>query len=103
MAISRARACIPVSDRGAYLQLQYAVPQGTTADRKHITIYAFNPRVVPRARCALEPRMVRHRPVLVGRVRGYAVAALEESGVGYAIASDFDDESTTKMIPALSQ
>ncbi|APR83426.1 putative transmembrane anti-sigma factor [Minicystis rosea] len=93
----------PVSDRGAYLQLQYAVPQGTTADGKHITIYAFNPRVVPVRAARLEPRMVRHRPVLVGRVRGYAVAALEESGVGYAIASDFDDESTTKMIPALSQ
>jgi len=89
-----------VSDRGAYLQLQYAAPRGTTADGKHITVYAFNPRVVPVRAARLESRMMRHRPVLVGRVRGYAIAALESSGVGYAIASDFDTDESTKMVIA---
>lgn len=94
----------PVSDRGAYLQLQYGAPRGTTADGKHITVYAFNPRVVPVRAARLESRMMRHRPVLMGRVRGYAIAALESSGVGYAIASDFDsDESTRMVIAALEQ
>ncbi|MFT3773329.1 MAG: zf-HC2 domain-containing protein [Minicystis sp.] len=92
----------PVSDRGAYLQLQYAMPQGTTADGKRITIYAFNPRVVPVRAARLEPRMMQKRPVLVGHLRGYAVAALEENGVGYAIASD-SDESTKMVVTALEQ
>jgi hypothetical protein len=94
----------PVSDRGAYLQLQYGAPRGATADGKHITVYAFNPRVVPVRAARLESRMMRQHQVLVGRVRGYAIAALESSGVGYAIASDFDsDESTRMVISALEQ
>lgn len=92
----------PVADRGAYLQLQYAMPQGTTADGKRVTIYAFNPRVVPVRAARLHERMVQKRPVLVGHVRGYAVAALEESGVGYAIAAD-SDESAKVVVSALEQ
>lgn len=92
-----------VSDRGAYLQLQYAVPQGTTADGKHITVYAFNPSVVPMRAHRLERKQVRERPVLEGRLRGYSVAALEDSGVGYAIASDFDTDETAKMVIAALQ
>jgi anti-sigma factor RsiW len=89
----------PVSDRGALLQVQYTVPNG-----KRFTIYVFNPRVLPVQATRLEPRVVRHRPMLVGRLRGYSVAALEQSGVGYAFASDLDtDESTTIMAAALPQ
>jgi anti-sigma factor RsiW len=92
-----------VSDRGAYLQLQYAVPQGTTADGKHITVYAFNPNIVPMRAHRLERKQVHQRPILEGRLRGYSVLGLEESGVGYAIASDFDTEETTKMVIAALQ
>jgi anti-sigma factor RsiW len=89
----------PVSDRGALLQVQY-----TVADGKRFTMYVFNPRVVPVQATRLEPRVVRHRPMLVGRLRGYSVAALEQSGVGYAFASDLDtDESTKIMAAALPQ
>ena len=51
----------------------------------------------------LQQRMVRHRPILVGRLRGYSVAALEQSGVGYAVASDFDQDESTKMVLAALQ
>ena len=87
-----------VSDRGAYLQLQYSMPQGTTTDGKHITIYAFNPNVVPMRAARLHRRHLHKRPILVGRLRGYSVAALEDSGVGYAIASDFDTDKSTEMV-----
>lgn len=91
----------PVSDRGAYLQLQYSM--GDTAnDGKRLTVYIFNPRVVPMKATRLEPRVVKHRPVFVGRMRGYSVAALEEGGVGYAIASD-TDESTRMVLSAVQQ
>ncbi len=85
----------PVSDRGALLQVQYTVPDG-----KRITMYVFNPRVLPVQATRLEPRVVRHRPMLVGRLRGYSVAALEQSGVGYAFASDLDTDESTKMVLA---
>jgi anti-sigma factor RsiW len=89
----------PVSDRGALLQVQYTVDGG-----KRVTMYVFNPRVLPVQATRLEPRIVRHRPMLVGRLRGYSVAALEQSGVGYAFASDLDaDESTKMVIDALPQ
>ena len=87
----------PVSDRGALLQVQYTVDGG-----KRVTMYVFNPRVLPVQATRLEPRVVRHRPMLVGRLRGYSVAALEQSGVGYAFASDLDaDESTRMVVDAL--
>jgi anti-sigma factor RsiW len=85
----------PVSDRGAFLQVQYTVPDG-----KHITMYIFNPRVLPVQATRLEPRVVRHRPMLIGSLRGYSVAALEQSGVGYAFASDLDTDESTKMVLA---
>ena len=89
----------PVSDRGAYLQLQYATGD---ADGKRLTVYIFNPRVVPVRGTRLQPRYVRQRPVFVGHLRGYSVAALEEGGVGYAIASD-TDESTRMMLSTVQQ
>jgi hypothetical protein len=49
--------------------------------------------------------MVRDRdlhPVYVGRLRGYSIAAAEERGVGYALASDLnDDESAQLMLAAV--
>jgi anti-sigma factor RsiW len=93
-----------VSDRGALLQMQYAMQEGAVIDARHFTVYVFNPRVVPVRAKRLEQRMVRHRQVLVGRLRGYSVAALEQAGVGYAIASDFDtDESARLVVGALAQ
>lgn len=89
----------PMADRGALLQVQYTVPEG-----KRVTMYVFNPRVLPVQATRLEQRTVRHHPMLVGRLRGYSVAALEQSGVGYAFASDLDaDESTKLVIDSLPQ
>jgi anti-sigma factor RsiW len=85
----------PVSDRGALLQVQYTVPDG-----RRFTMYVFNPRVVPVQATRLEPRVIRHRPMLVGHLRGYSVAALEERGVGYAFASDLDTDESTKIMAA---
>jgi len=92
-----------VSDRGSILQLQYAMPDGKIADGKHLTMYVFNPNVVSVNASRLQRRMVRQRPILVGRLRGYSVAALEQSGVGYAVASDFDQDESTKMVLAALQ
>jgi anti-sigma factor (TIGR02949 family) len=83
----------PVSDRGALLQVQYTVDGG-----KRMTMYVFNPRVLPVQATRLQQRVVRHHPMFVGRLRGYSVAALEQSGVGYAFASDLDSDESTRMV-----
>jgi anti-sigma factor RsiW len=79
-------------DRRAAL-LQYTV-QGN----HRVTVYVFDPRAVPMQATLLQPRLVHERPVYVGRLRGYSVAAAEKSGVGYAVASDLNDDQSTQLV-----
>jgi hypothetical protein len=37
-------------------------------------------------------------PVYVGNFRGFSVAAAERSGVGYALASDLDEDNNVAMV-----
>lgn len=75
-----------------------------TVDGKHrVTVYVFDPRAVPMRATRLEPRVVRERAVYVGKLRGYSVAAAEKSGVGYALATDFDDERSAQLVLAAAQ
>jgi len=65
-----------------------ALLQYTVEGNHRVTVYVFDPRAVPVRATSLEPRVVRERPVYVGKLRGYSVAAAEKSGVGYALATD---------------
>lgn len=67
-------------------------------DGHRITVYVFDPRGVPLRKTRLRQTVVRERPVYVGNLRGYSVAAAEKSGVGYAVASDFDDIESARMV-----
>lgn len=73
--------------------LQYA-----TGDRRRMTLYVFNPARVPVQANRLKSRMVGNSHVYLGHVRGYAVAASERDGVGYALASDLSDKETEEAI-----
>lgn len=87
-------------DRRAAL-LQYSAPGG-----HRITVYVFDPQVVPVVRATLlRERVVREKPVFVGNLRGYSVAAAEShrKGVGYALASDLGDDEATKLVLAAVQ
>lgn len=64
---------------------------------KRFTVYVYDPRKVPVHR-SLERRMVHDHPVYVGEWRGYTVAAKENRGIGYAMASDLDDVMTTELL-----
>lgn len=70
-----------------------------------LTVYVFDSRLIPMARTRLRPRVVRSSdhverpsPVYVGNVRGFSIAAAERSGVGYALASDLDEDKTVQMV-----
>ncbi|XXX75292.1 zf-HC2 domain-containing protein [Sorangium sp. So ce134] len=86
-------------DRRAAL-LQYIVK-----GNHRVTVYLFNSRAVPvqKAQPILKPRVVRERPVYVGKINGYSVAAAEHSGVGYALASDLGDDLSTQLVLAAMQ
>ncbi|AUX47380.1 hypothetical protein SOCE26_089000 [Sorangium cellulosum] len=86
-------------DRRAAL-LQYVV-----RGKHRVTVYLFNSRAVPvqKAQPILQPRVVRERPVYVGKINGYSVVAAEDSGVGYALASDLGDDLSTQLVLAAMQ
>jgi hypothetical protein len=87
-----------MADRRAAV-LQYTIRGG-----HRVTVYLFNPRMVSVKTMPLEARVVHERPVYVGSVRGYSIAATEQSGIGYALASDLDpDQSTDLVLAALRQ
>jgi anti-sigma factor (TIGR02949 family) len=66
-----------------------------------VTMYVFDAQTVPLERTHLQPRVVKERPVYVGNVRGYSFAATERSGVGYALATDLDDDTSARLVAAV--
>lgn len=64
---------------------------------RRFTVYMYDPRKVS-VSGNLERRMVRDHPVYVGEWRGYTVAAKENQGIGYAMASDLDDDMTAQVL-----
>ncbi|MFO0762802.1 MAG: zf-HC2 domain-containing protein [Byssovorax sp.] len=90
---ARLHSLPPATRRAAMLQMLYTMRGG-----HRLTMYVFNPAVVSVRTTRLEPRMEpEKRVVYVGHVRGYSVAAGEERGVGYAIASDLSDDENAEV------
>ncbi len=63
-----------------------------------LTIYVFDPHKIPMSRTHLRSRYIQQSPVYVGNVRGFSVAAAERAGVGYALASDLDEDNNVQMV-----
>jgi anti-sigma factor (TIGR02949 family) len=81
-----------------------AVLQYQTPGQHRVTVYVFNTRAIPfRIPQRLQERMVQQRAVYVGRVGGYSVAALDTEGVGYAVASDLDDDTSARLVASVGR
>jgi len=86
--------------------IRYTAELRYTLHGHRITLYVFDPHAVPIRVTRLKPRIVPNTvkrevqpgPVYVGRVRGFSVVAAERSGVGYAMASDLDDDQSTQLV-----
>lgn len=65
-----------------------------------VTVYIYNARRVP-LRGVLEPRVVHNQPVHVGERHGYSIAAREQRGVGYAIATDLNDDESAELVSTI--
>lgn len=80
-----------------------ALLQYTMEGNHRMTVYVFDPRAVVMQATRLQPRVVRERPVYVGKLRGYSVAAAEKGGVGYALATDLDDDHSAQLVLTATQ
>ncbi|HEY4105022.1 MAG TPA: hypothetical protein VGM44_14085, partial [Polyangiaceae bacterium] len=65
-----------------------------------VTLYVYNSSRVP-IETRLEPRTVRNEPVYVGTRRGVSIAATEHRGVGYAVATDLNDDESAELVAAV--
>lgn len=71
-------------------------------DGHRFTVYVFDAERVPLQRTnVLKPRVVRDRPVFVGTRRGYSIAAVENRGVGYALATDLDTQESAELVASI--
>jgi anti-sigma factor RsiW len=84
---------VPVSNQHA-ASLRYMV------GGRHVTLYVYNSTRVP-IESRLKARTVRNEPVYVGSRRGVSIAATEHRGVGYAIASDLNDDESAELVAAV--
>lgn len=65
-----------------------------------VTLYMYNSGRFPVHR-KLEERVVREVPVYVGERRGYSIAARERKGIGYAVATDFNDTDSAELVASI--
>jgi anti-sigma factor RsiW len=84
---------LPVKNQRA-ASLRYQI------DGHRVTVYVYNSARFP-LRVTLEPRVVRNLPVYVGTRRGYSIAALENRGLGYAVATDLDDRESAELVASI--
>jgi anti-sigma factor RsiW len=86
---------LPTTDERVTAMLQYTVAEG-----HRISIYVYDPRRISTHPSRLRPRTIDSEPVYVGNVHGYSIAAAEKRGVGYAIASDLNDDESAELVLA---
>jgi anti-sigma factor RsiW len=85
---------VPRTKPAAYLRYR-------TLDAHRVTLYVYNASRIP-LHASLRPRMVREEPVYERSWRGYSVAAQLRHGVGYAIATDFDEARSAELVRAIT-
>lgn len=84
---------VPVSN-------QHAASLRYTMGGRRVTLYVYNSTRVP-IESRLTARTVRNEHVYVGSRRGVSIAATEHRGVGYALASDFNDDESAELVAAV--
>jgi len=89
---------VPVHGGERAAMLQYEVQQGANVQR--VTVFVYDPRKVQVGGINLSPRAVGTSEVRVGQTDGYSVAVAQHRGVGYAIASDLDTDSSANLVAA---
>jgi hypothetical protein len=84
---------------GARLESNAALMRFIRQDRRPVTVFVFDPKRVHMCPTRqIHRRVINHESVLAGKLRGVAVAASEQDGVGYALATDASVEEAAQLI-----
>jgi anti-sigma factor RsiW len=85
---------LPVREMRNTVMLQYTLGSG-----HRVSVYVYDPRRIATGASRLHARMMTGQPdpVYIGHVRGWSVAAHEGRGIGYAIASDLEDDESAEL------
>lgn len=87
-------------ERAAMLQYEFDQGGGTV---QRVSVFIYDPRRVHVSGPRLAPRAVGTAEVRVGREQGYSVAIAQHGGVGYAVASDLDADSSAQLVAVADQ
>ena len=86
---------LPVRQERAAM-LQYEIQQG--GETRRVSVFVFDPRRIHvGAEDDLKPTPVGSAEVRVGHANGYSVAVTQHGGVGYALATDMDEQRTAEL------
>jgi anti-sigma factor RsiW len=85
---------LPVRQEPAAM-LQYEITQG--GETRRVSVFVFDPRRIQISGDDFTPRPVGTSEVRVGHANGYSVAVTQHNGVGYALASDLDEQKTVDL------
>ena len=92
---------VPLHGGERAAMLQYEVKQG--GDVQRVTVFVYDPRKIQIGGANLAARAVGTAEVRVGQTDGYSVAVTQHGGVGYAMASDLDPESSANLVSAVER
>jgi anti-sigma factor RsiW len=92
---------VPLHGGERAAMLQYEVKQGSDVQR--VTVFVYDPRKIQIGGANLAPRAIGTAEVRVGQTDGYSVALTQHGGVGYAMASDLDPESSANLVSAVDR
>ena len=90
---------LPVHQERAAM-LQYEIHEGNATRR--VSVIVFDPRRIQINDTDLTPQPAGTASVRVGHQNGYSVAVTQRQGVGYALASDMDEQETAALALATS-
>jgi anti-sigma factor RsiW len=93
---------LPVQGGERAAMLQYEVQQGNGAMQR-VTVFVYDPARVQIGSAHLAPRAVGTSEVRTGRADGYSIAVTQHAGVGYAMASDMDPESSASLMAVVDR
>ena len=93
---------LPVQGGERAAMLQYEIQQGNGAMQR-VTVFVYDPARVQIGGAHLAARAVGTSEVRTGRADGYSIAVTQHAGVGYAMASDMDPESSASLIAVVDR
>jgi anti-sigma factor RsiW len=85
------------SERAAMLQYEI----GSGGDMRRVSVFIYDPRRIQVNGDELAPRAVGTANVRIGRAQGYSVAITQADGVGYAVASDLEEDKSAQLAASL--